>query len=116
MVEAIARRIILADETVASTAHLVQMDATKITAEADRLSWPDTGSEVVKVTVEINDAHTWREVGSFAAAGGEHITRAGVPAPVSAATFQGRIPAGSLLRVSVHARADIETAVRLSWS
>jgi hypothetical protein len=116
MVDAIARGVLAKDERRTSGEHLIQTGADWIQVEADRSAWVDTGREVVKVAVEINEGRGWQEVGHFGAMGGVLTKRDGItPSTISSARFERKIPAGTFARVVVDSKQILDTAVRLTW-
>lgn len=111
MIEVIGRRTLQDGEAVRSEAVLLQVSSSQITVEAARHAWPDTGQSVIEIVVYADE----NELGRFASAGGDHVSRDGTLAEVSAATFFGDFQAGTLLSVAVRAFAAIDTGVRLAW-
>lgn len=117
MVSAMSRRVLQQDDRVESDPFLVQSDATWIKVEADRNAWPaHGGQEVIDVAVEIDPGSGWIEVGRFGTTGGVRKGRNNEDLPLSSATFNRVITAGTLARAVVYAkRGNIDTAVRLTW-
>jgi hypothetical protein len=107
--------------TFTSPALDMQVGQSKVTMAADRNSWPDTGSDVIKVLFEVSlDGGTnWQLLGAFIAAGGT-VINPWTQQPQTQSTFTVDVPQPDnttrQIRASATVFSRINTAVSITVS